>query len=283
MSYLLLTSIFSLVLQNSLFKVFSKNNSDSDKAANSFNLFICLVCTVAFGIMLFSCPISVFSIVLGLLFGLSTQLAYHYKLLALSNGPMHLTLLFTTSSMIIPAMSGVFFGEKFSFAKLFIVFILIFFLYLSFEKTNSTKVGGKWFFYCLISFFALGAVGVLQKIHQTSAHKIESHSFLFFAFLFATIMCLLKAKGKLNKSFLNGKSNLVMAFICGGCTFSMNYINLKLSGMLPSQLFFPLVNGSGVVLSSLISVFLFKEKLTARQMIGLVGGIISLIAICLVP
>jgi multidrug transporter EmrE-like cation transporter len=63
----------------------------------------------------------------------------------------------------------------------------------------------------------------------------------------------------------------------------MNFINLKLSGMLPSQLFFPLINGSAIVLSSLVSVLLFKEKLTRRQTIGLVGGIASLIAICLIP
>ena len=65
--------------------------------------------------------------------------------------------------------------------------------------------------------------------------------------------------------------------------FIMNYINLKLSGVLPSQLFFPLINGSSIVLSSIMSVIIFKEKLSKRQTIGLIGGIVSLIAICLVP
>jgi len=76
---------------------------------------------------------------------------------------------------------------------------------------------------------------------------------------------------------------VIIGLICGGCSFGMNYINLKLSGLLPSQLFFPLVNGSAIVLSSLMSVILFKERLSKRQTIGLVGGIVSLIAICLVP
>ena len=58
--------------------------------------------------------------------------------------------------------------------------------------------------------------------------------------------------------------------------------NLKLSGLLPSQLFFPVVNGSAIILSSVMSVLLFKEKLTKRQVVGLLGGIISLVAICLV-
>ena len=62
----------------------------------------------------------------------------------------------------------------------------------------------------------------------------------------------------------------------------MNYLNLKLSGLIPSQLFFPLINGSTIVLSALLSVAVFKERLNKKQIIGLCGGILSLIAICLV-
>lgn len=63
----------------------------------------------------------------------------------------------------------------------------------------------------------------------------------------------------------------------------MNYINLKLSGVLPSQLFFPLVNGSTIILSSVMSVVVFKEHLSKKQAVGLIGGITSLVAICIVP
>jgi len=62
----------------------------------------------------------------------------------------------------------------------------------------------------------------------------------------------------------------------------MNFLNLRLSGLLPSQLFFPLVNGSAIVLSSLMSVLLFKEHLSKKQTVGLVGGIASLIVMCFV-
>jgi multidrug transporter EmrE-like cation transporter len=78
------------------------------------------------------------------------------------------------------------------------------------------------------------------------------------------------------------KKHLAFALVCGICTFGMNFLNLKLSGLLPSQLFFPIVNGSAIILSSVMSVLLFKEKLTKKQIIGLCGGIVSLIAICLV-
>jgi multidrug transporter EmrE-like cation transporter len=62
----------------------------------------------------------------------------------------------------------------------------------------------------------------------------------------------------------------------------MNFLNLRLSGLLPSQLFFPVINGSAIILSSLASIVIFKERLNKKQIIGLCGGILSLVAICLV-
>lgn len=282
LTYLIIISIASMVLQNGLFNLVTKRRLDGASELHSFNTAVYAVCILAFGILMLMGSISLYTVLLGLLFGVVTALNNYYKLLALSAGPMHLTLLFTTSSMLIPTLSGVFFGERFSIGKLLVVFVLLFFLYLSFEKTGETKIGGRWFFFCLLAFILQGTIGVLQKIHQSSEYKGETGGFLFVCFVCATVFCFVRAKGNIHPSKL-GKGTLFIGLICGACTFAMNFINLKLSGMLPSQLFFPLVNGSAIVLSSLTSLIVFKEKITVKQQIGLVGGIISLIAICLVP
>ena len=279
---MIVASISSMVLHNGLSNYITKRKLQSGTGINTFNFLMYAVCIVAFGVMMFTGSVSFFTVALGVLFGVVTALAGLYKLLALTHGPMHLTLLFITSSMIIPALSGVFFGETFSLYKLLVVFVLLYFLYLSFQKNANTKIGGKWFFFALLSFLFQGAIGILQKVHQSSAYKAESSGFLFAAFICAAVFSLIKTKGRLDPAAIN-KKVLFIGFLCGGCTFAMNFINLKLSGMLPSQLFFPLINGSAIVLSSLVSVLLFKEKLTRRQTIGLVGGIASLIAICLIP
>ena len=78
------------------------------------------------------------------------------------------------------------------------------------------------------------------------------------------------------------RKHIVVALVCGVCTYTMNFLNLKLSGILPSQLFFPLINGSSIILNSLMSVLFFKEKISKKQLIGLCGGVISLIGICVV-
>ena len=274
-------SITSIVLQNCIFNNVCKKDLQTGAHVYRFNTLSYAICILLFGIIAISRGFSLFTIFLGVLFGVVTALSNYYKMQSLSCGPMHITLLITTSSMIIPTLSGVFFGECFSVYKLILVFVLIFFIYLSLEKKNSTEINKKWLIFCALAFVLQGSIGVLQKIHQSSEHKGEIGGFLFVAFICSIVYSHFRAKKGFKELGFN-KKLFIFAPICGLCTFLMNFLNLRLSGLLPSQLFFPVVNGSAIILSSVMSVIIFKEKLTKRQIVGLCGGILSLIAICLV-
>lgn len=275
-------SILSVVSKDCITNMLCKTKLKTANDINSFNAVSYFICIIVFGILLISEQISWFTVIVALLFGVVTAVSAMYNMLALSTGPMHLTMLIITSSMIIPTLSGVFFGEKFSILKFITCFVLIGFIYLSLDKANGKKINKKWYFFCALSFVLQGAIGVIQKIHQSSEHKNETAGFLFVTFICSIIFVVLKNKSKVEFKTL-GRRNVSFAIICGICVVAMNYINLKLSGILPSQLFFPLINGSCIVLSSLASLILFREKLNSKQLVGLIGGIASLIAICLVP
>ena len=279
---LLLTSISSVVLYNCLSNHVCKKRLSGPRQIQAYNIIVYSVCLLAFGALLLGGGMSLYTLLSGLLFGVVTALSAYYKMRALGSGPMHITLLLTTSSMIIPTLSGVFFGESFSAGKLSMVFVLLFFIYLSLDRTDGTGVNRRWFLFCIPAFLLQGAIGVLQKIHQTSAYREEVSGFLFTAFACSFAWSWLRA-GRGVKTILPRGMTLAAAVTCGACTFAMNYINLRLSGVIPSQLFFPLINGSAIIASSLVSVTLFRETLTRRQLVGLVGGIAALIAICLVP
>lgn len=274
-------SIFSMVAYNSLVNGVCKKDLKTTDHVHAFSSIFYAVCVVFFGLVALGGGISWFTVILGLAFGIVTNLSAYYKMRALASGPMHVTLLVTTASMIIPTMSGVFFGESFSIWKLLIVFILIFFIYLSFEKSDEKKTNKTWVVFCILAFAFQAAVGVLQKVHQSTEHKGEIGVFLLIAFICSLVFSVVRRKTPY-KQLCFTKKQVIFAVVCGICTFAMNYINLKLSGILPSQLFFPLINGSAIVLSSLCSVFIFKEHLSKKQFVGLAGGILSLIAICLV-
>ena len=274
-------SISSMVLYNCLVNGVCKKDLKTTDHLHAFTSIFYAVCVGLFAFVAIGGGISWYTVILGLVFGAVTNLSAYYKMRSLSAGPMHITLLVTTSSMIVPAMSGVFFGESFSVLKLVIVFILIFFIYLSFDKSDGKRVNRAWLVFCIIAFIFQAAVGVLQKVHQASEHRGEIGAFLLVAFICSLVFSLVRRKTPYRELGFT-KKQVIFAILCGIFTFLMNYINLKLSGLLPSQLFFPLVNGSAIVLSSLSSVFIFKERITKKQVVGLVGGLLSLIAICLV-
>lgn len=282
MELILILPITASVLQNCLYNSVCKKELHTSEKINAFNFISHLICIITFGIVLLTQQLSFFTFALGLIFGVVTALSISFKMIALSIGPMHITLLITTSSMIIPTISGVFFGEKFSIFKLICVFILILFIYLCLEKVGNTKANVKWLIYCGITFVLSGLIGVLQKIHQASVYKSESGGFLFSAFLCSVFLSLICAKKEL-KSTIQNKRLIIIGIICGLCTFTMHYINLKMSGIIPSQIFFPIVNSVPMVLSMILSVILFKESLSLKQVAGLIGGVLTLIAICLVP
>ena len=87
-----------------------------------------------------------------------------------------------------------------------------------------------------------------------------------------------KEKGK------NGKRQvwllLGIMIASGACVAVNNKFNLYLSGVMDSAVFFPIVNGGGLVLTTLAAVLLFKEKLSTKQWIGVVLGIASVVFLC---
>lgn len=282
--FLIFISVFSTVTHNCLTNSVCKESETGDSEIQKFNMLQYIVCIFLFGLFIYTEKPSFYSFSMGVAFGVVTAMSSLYRMKALNKGPMHLTLLITTSSMIIPTASGIFFGEGFSINKLFAVFFLIGFIYLSLnsksENENNTKTS-KWLLYCILAFLLQGSIGVLQKIHQFSIHKNELNTFLFSSFLCSAVFCKISLMRKPPK-VKQKRKNILKGFFCGACVYSMNIINLKLSGVIPSQLFFPLINGSSIILSSFLSVVVFKEQLTKKQLIGLSGGILSLIAICIV-
>ena len=123
-------SITSMVVQNSIYNNVSKKTLNTNAKLHKYNMLAYLVCIVLFGLFMLGESISVYTVLLGLVFGVATALSNLYRMMALSSGPMHITLLVTTSSMIIPTMSGVFFGEEFRLAKLVLVLDLISFIFM---------------------------------------------------------------------------------------------------------------------------------------------------------
>lgn len=286
MIFLIVLSVFSNVLNDGLKNYVGKSSSKNENLIKKFQLLSFFTCfLICAGLAFFESP-SIYSFLLGILFGTMTFVSTHFLILAMAVGPMHITILIATASMLIPTLSGVFFfSEPFSVYKFIAIMVLIVFLYCASSGKSEGTFNWKWLLYCGINFFTGGTIGIIQKVHQSSVHREEFYFFLASAFLvsaFIPFVLSIKQKRRGEKEKISLKL-LCIAAISGLCVFGQYAINTKLSGVLPSQLFFPVINGTNVVFGSVVAVVVFKEKMTKKQIVGMVGGMLSLIGICILP
>ncbi len=279
-------------------KYFSDKRSNNFCATFAFNAVTSFVAVITFFTTSGFDKCSAYTLLLGLLFGLITTLQCVCNIAALSYGPLSYTTVIVSFSTIIPSLSGVlFFGEDLGVAQIIgIVLMLVSFVLAvkSDADEKNKKANLKWLILCVVAFLANGSIGVLQKIQQASAYSDESNAFLIISFIFATILSAIfvtvfyvknktQAAKSDEKQYLPSKANLilVLVLVVAGICMALNHkFNLYLSGVIDSAIFFPVVNGGGLVLTTVASLILFKEKLSAKQWAGIVIGIISVVFLC---
>lgn len=268
---------------------YSKKISSTAEGYHLFNAGSSLVCGITLLILSggnFS--ISPYTIIMAVLFGIITALQQITNSAALSVGPLSYTSVIISMSTVITALSGaLFFDETIRPTQLAGIVLMIICLILSVRKDkNDKKTNIRWFVLSLLSSLCCGGVGIMQKIHQTSDHRSELTMFLIIAFMCSFVFSginLIISKTKGRKIPFPGKSLLIPAFlVAGGIGIALNnLINLYLSGIVDSAVFFPVVNGGGLILVTIASLIIFKEKLTAKQWVGMATGIGATLFLCL--
>lgn len=313
---------------------------------------------------------------LGLLFGICTMLTTVLLTMAMTIGPMSYSMVINSASTVITALSGfLFWDEKLGALKIVGLVLMAGCFVFSVKKDKSGKRASiAWFLLSLFSAVACAGVGLLQKIHQSSAHSDELMGFLIIAFVFSfvvsTVPYLWHRRGALlppgkakraavvvglpagenalptentqnggarnadgaaaraaqtadgkaaqtaalqsavqtcvqeepdgaqgaqtaaenaasaqtgaKRRFRWGKGAVIAMLIVSGVAIALNnIINLYLAGVMDSAVFFPLVNGGGLVLGIVAGLAVFREKLTVMQWIGIACGVAATLMLCL--
>lgn len=73
---------------------------------------------------------------------------------------------------------------------------------------------------------------------------------------------------------------MVVMLITGLFVAVPNKLNAYLAGVIDAVVFFPLVNGGNLILSTLSALIIFKEKLTKKQWFGVAFGLASFACLC---
>ena len=181
---------------------------------------------------------------------------------------------------LLPTVSGmVFWQETVTVWKILGIAAVFPALILSGATPGKKRSSGKGFFLPLVTaMLCSGGLGILQKVQQSSPDPQQRTVFVGIAFGVAALISLVCGGRKgLSKKAATG-SGLAAAGV-GVCFALCNLLNTFLAGRLDSAVFFPGLNVGTILLSTVLSLFLFREKLSVRHLGVLALGTVSILLI----
>lgn len=262
--------------------VYSKRYAMTGRVLWNFNFLQNLAClggvAVIYALSGSSFRFSLFSVGLGAAMAVCNVLSVYASLKAFALGTFSYTTVIVALSAIIPTVSGLFLGESILPAQYIGIALMVVCIILSPEKSGDTKraANGKWLLWCAVAFVSTGGVGVIQKLHQRSAHAAEMPALLITGFALASVFALLVLLGSKRDEPPAAVGGMGwMPLLCGAAFAFPHTINLVLAGRLPAVVMFPIVNLCPMLLSMLFAFLFMKERLSVSQWIGMAVGILS--------
>ena len=202
-------------------------------------------------------------------------------------GAFMLTNLFISYSLLIPIGYGlIFLGDPatpFTYAALTMIAISIFLTNTksrsgSDEDVKRTGVTAKWLICALTSALGAGMFGVMQKMQQMRFDKSYDNEFMIVTLGFSAVVLFTIGVAMNGKElFYTLRHGGIYAAVAGLSNGATNFINLAVNTMIPISIASPSRCGVTMVMSFLISLIVFKEKLGVRRTVGVCIGAAALI------
>lgn len=279
--FLLFFSIFLETAKTVVANLFSKQELKEDRDIFKFNWIFYLG---SFAILLcFPTTLpSLYTVLMAVAFAVVTTASQYFCLQALRCGPMSLTTFIQGSNLLIPTFFGMFLGAIPSpiFWPLLVLLLVAMALVLV-SKLESVRL--RWILLSMGTFLFTGGIGIMQ----TLAKPEEQIPFLQIAFALCALFNLAGqavVRKKDAPTFPLRSRTTVMAIGSGIAMGAVNRINLYLAdpNVMATYIFFPIVNGGLIFLTTVAAMIFFKERLTRKQWFGLVLGIAVLTVIGIV-
>lgn len=266
--------------------------SNKKLSANSgdlflFNAALSVVWTIVLGIWYLASNESSASrtaYVFGAAYGVIMCAFLFTKTCSLGEGPVSLTTLIGSCAFIIATWFGVIYANEPSINAVQYIgmALLVVSLILCINpKKSGERLTAKWFAYAFAFFIAGGFLGIINKMFGKSDASAEVNAMMLTASivsaaLFAIVAILFNiAAGKPMPQIKRGA--WIYIFICGIASCLYQRLNVLLVREIFSVIFFPVSNGSMVLLSTLMGRIIFKERLRPMQVFGIIIGLIAII------
>ena len=161
------------------------------------------------------------------------------------------------------------------------IIITIVALYFTTEKANKDKNSVKWALFTLMAFVGNCGVSMTQKIYTKRFTEGDTSSFVAIHFAFSAVISIIlyaifRSKGK-RCSYKVDKKVLLTITLIGIVLGGFHLVYTYALSVIDAVILLPLYNGGNTLLVTLGSSLLMKEKLSKRQRVSVILGIIAII------
>ena len=222
-----------------------------------------------------------------MLSGLSTACFVVTWLLSVRQNAYVMLELFLTMGVIIPlALSKILFDEAVSLKQVIGFLILAAGVYILSLYNNSLK--GKIKLRDLLTLLVCGVSNGITDFSQKLFIKNANHTpvsifnlytYVFCAIILALVMIFVDKKKTSYSSSRFSCKVIIYISIMSICLFAHSYFKTTCAGMLDAVKLYPLSQGGSLILSTLMATLFFKEKITAKSIIGTVIAFMGLLTI----
>ena len=196
---------------------------------------------------------------------------------ALRNGPMTLTSLFNSLSLIVTTVWGFVFWDDEVTMKVLLGLVLVvvsIFLCLYTGKKEEKKISLKWIIFTLMAFFGNAGCSIVQRTQQIHFDGQYKYMLMTFATFLSALVCLmiyLCGDKTQSKDIL--KNSWYFPVTAGSCNVVLNlFVMFLATSSLSPSFIYPVIGVGGLMVVTIFSLFVFREKLKWRQWFGIFFG-----------
>lgn len=287
MGYLLLAAALLCSTSSGLLAaVYNRKNATVKNATPVYNLLMSCFALICWGIRYlvdfsFDPKVLLYSVGFGICYIFATVAQIH----ALRYGPLSLTsLLYKLSSIGATIWGFIFWGDKPSLTVIAgLLLVIVSMVTCLYQKNEQHKVSPKWLLFAILSFLGNTGCTIIQKQQQLDFNHQHGNMMMFFALIIAALVCVflfLQARPENPAAIIRSTGYIPAA--SGVLNMALNLLVILLTATtLPSGLIYPTIGVGGLIMLSLASRFIFQEKLSTRQWIGMGIGIVAVLLLSL--